>query len=157
MKTNTRKLGPPKGYTGYKGSKYPKVYNVMVSPKTHYWRGESSTLHITMEDLFGKDWYGSGYGNGWFDSAFHYKDTKSIRVTNRDTGNVVEFVYYVSSDAYRTAQNRICRVIMYKGTVYRDIAGLMDTEEVWLSVWERAEDLADYRRYVTDIQVVKAN
>lgn len=128
------------------------TYYVTVSPKTHYWRGENNTLHITAGDLFGGNIY---RGQEWFNSAHQYEDTGSIRVKNRDTGGVVQFAFYTAVQSPPTSYlNRKHHMISYKATIYPgsscvsvEVRGLL---ELYLMVWENENCLAAYRRYMTE-------
>jgi hypothetical protein len=140
-----------------------EMYYVTVSPKTHYWRGENNTLHITSKDLFGGN---ITCGEGWFDKAQRYEDTSSIRVKNRDTGGVVQFTFLTAAYNKPTSYlKRNHRVLYYKATIYptasrRTQISRVDGElgkplellELYLLVWERDEDLAAYRQYMLAFQ-----
>jgi hypothetical protein len=146
------------------------TYYVTVSPKTHYWRGENNTLHITAKDLFGGNIY---RGQEWFNSAHRYEDTGSIRVKNRDTGGVVQFAFYTAVQSPPTSYlNRKHHMISYKATIYpttsrRTVISQVEGElgkpldlqllELYLMVWENENCLAAYRRYMTEDQRVKSN
>lgn len=128
------------------------TYYITVSPKTHYWRGENNTLHITSKDLFGGNIY---RGQEWFNKAHQYEDTGSIRVRNRDTGGVVQFAFYTAVQSPPTSYlNRKHHMISYKATIYPgsscvsvEVRGLL---ELYLMVWENENNLAAYRRYMTE-------
>lgn len=147
-----------------------EIYYVTISPKTHYWRGENNTLHITAKDLFGGS---PEVGEGWFNSAHRYEDTSSIRVKNRDTGGVVQFAFYTAVYSKPTSYlNRKHRMVSYKATIYptasrRTVISRVEGElgkpldlqllELYLLVWERDEDLAAYRQYMTEKEGVRSN
>lgn len=131
-----------------------EIYYVTVSPKTHYWRGENNTLHITAKDLFGGS---PEVGEGWFNSAHQYEDTSSIRVKNRDTSGVVQFAFYTAVQSPPTSYlNRKHRVVSYRATIY-PAAELGKLLELYLMVWENDADLAAYRRYMTEKEGVRCN
>ena len=138
-----------------------EMYYVTVSPKTHYWQGGNNTLHITSKDLFGGN---ITWGEGWFDIAHRYEDTRSIRVKNRDTGGVVQFTFYTAVYSKPTGYlNRKHRMVCYKATIYPtasrrtqisrvsgELGKPLELLELYLMVWERDEDLAAFRQYMLD-------
>ena len=124
---------------------------VTISPKTHYWRGENNTLHITSKDLF------ATCGEGWFNNAHRYEDTRSIKVKNCDTGGVVQFAFYTAVQSQPTSYlNRKHRMISYKATLCI-AAELCKVVDLYLMVWENAGDLAAYRQYMTEKEGVTSN
>ena len=124
-----------------------------VSSKTHYYRAENRTIHISMADLFGRD----EFGLKWFENAHNFNESMPIRVTNRDTGNSAEFKYLAPAIQHSVG--------VRGGSPYRQVtyvfSGNISGTDKWLDLklvlWEKKDDLQEWIAYMTEDQGVTAN
>ena len=112
-----------------------------VSSKTHYYRAENRSLHISVQDLFGT----ADFGKEWFEDAHGFRGNSEIRVTNRDTGNAAHFKYSTPAIQHNggVGGGSAYKQVNYVGTTNTGL-------DIELVVWENQEDLRGWVAYMHD-------